>query len=228
MSGGKNLNKQKRNESAVTHPWRKMIGNPITWFVMVFVLVLVLLGVSFLPAGQVKKRVALSDKVLQDAGLKQTDPQEQAFVEFTYPASGNEGDAMTVQANLNLGHYALTDPQSHLVAELILNMDNSQVNPDGEVLYPILGTYPAQASWKVIPFRDGSINGTLWIHLQVVKANTETQRYLLMSYPMEIQSISLLGLPIGIGRLILIAIIIICFFVIMFLGIKAWVGVRKP
>jgi hypothetical protein len=227
MSGGKSLNKQKTKEVSVTPHLRKL-ANPIVLFVMVFVFVLILLGVSFLPAGQVKKRVSLSDKVLREAGLMTSTLQEQGFVELTYPASGNEGDAITVQSTLNLGHYALTDPQSHLVAEFILNMDSSKVSPDGEVLYPMLGTYPSRASWQVVPFRDGALDGTLWIHLQVVKAETDTQRYLLLSYPLEIQSITVLGMPMGIGRLILIAIAIICVFVIMFLGIKAWVGVRKP
>jgi hypothetical protein len=226
MSGGKNLNKQKNKSFSGSHRLQK-IATPVVLCVLVVVFALILLALSFLPASQVKKRVSFNNNVLREAGLVSTENEEQAFVELTYPASGNLGDLMTVQSNLNLGHYALPKEQGHLVAELILNLESSKVSPDGEILYPILGTYPAQASWQVVPLRDGTLHGTLWVHLQIVKANVETQRYLLLSYPLEIQSTTLMGLPIGIGRLICITFAIVGGLTVLVLGIRLWVGVKK-
>jgi hypothetical protein len=224
MSGGKNLNSKKVDPSVrVKNKKHSPITPPIV-FLLVMLLALVLLVLSFLQTSRIKKQIALSDKVLTEAGLIDSGDQQGAFVELSYPVRVNQGDLVTVQVVTNLAQYTLAEKNDKLVAELLLTLDGSKISPDGESLYPILGQYPVTASWQVIPLLDGNLKGTIWIHLQTLKNSEEVDRYLLMAYPIEIQSVTFLGLDAGYVRIFCIALAVISGLTALALGIRLWVG----
>ena len=106
-------------------------------------------------------------------------------------------------------------------------MNGCKTSPDGNILYPILGEYPAQATWQFVPFNTGLLSGTIWIHLQVVPSSEETRQYLVMAYPFDVETNAIAGVPVGVARIICIAVVVLSVIMLLSFTLHAWVLASK-
>ncbi len=225
MSAGKKPNKTKVNNLVLNMFTRQEAG------IMLFALFLGLLasGVliyTFLPSARQVQKIPIAERVFDDAGLVKTNAEGLPFVEVDTPVSARLGDVSNMQARLSMAGMS-GQSDENMVAEFYLDMDGSKTSPDGNILYPILGAYPAQAKWQFVPFNTGSLSGTIWVHLQIVKSSEETRQYLVMAYPFEVKATALAGIPAGMLRIVCIAVFVLCVVMLLSFTLHAWVLVVK-
>ena len=190
MSGGKKPNKKNNlnipKRGGFNH--RVILGATL----LVGILALGILIYSYLPTARIKKEIPLSEKVLADIGLKGYSLQKLPSVQIEYPSWMYAGDGAVVSMIFNPSGIQSGD-SSRLVADFLMELDGSNLGPDGDILIPISNPFPAEATWNVVPFRGGVLSGRIWLHLQRVKSDGTTQTDLLIAYPLEIQSVVLMG-----------------------------------
>lgn len=89
----------------------------------------------------------------------------------------------------------------NLVAEARLDLADAAVSPQGVISEPLRPGQTLHYYWSVSPNQLGTKRGTLWLYLNLVpKAGGETERLPLISKPIEIESVSVLGLPADLAR----------------------------
>ncbi|MCE1254587.1 MAG: hypothetical protein LWX83_13685 [Anaerolineae bacterium] len=220
MSGGKKLNKTKADRLFLNIFTRREVVFLSTCLFLVL-LTMLILAMTFLPAERSVQKIIIADRVFDEANLIKPPEAIKPYVEINTPLSARMGDASEIKAQLNMA--GLTAPAGeNMVAEFYLDMDGSQTSPDGNILYPILGEYPAEAQWQIIPFNNGSLDGTLWIHLQMVISGEDKRQFLIMAYPFSVESTNFAGASAGLVRVICIIIGVLCFIMVLSFTIHAW------
>jgi hypothetical protein len=92
--------------------------------------------------------------------------------------------------------------QTHnVVATARLDLPGMQVNP-AELNEPLLAGRTITFRWKIQASQPGSYRGTLWLHMELVpKAGGAVQEVLVLARPLEVQVVSVFGLPGNAARL---------------------------
>ena len=89
----------------------------------------------------------------------------------------------------------------NLVIEARLDLAGVPVEPQGVVSQPMLRGQPLTFYWSIRPQDIGILRGTLWIFLVMVPKDGGTvQRQPLLALPVNIEAISVLGLPANVAR----------------------------
>ena len=219
MSGGMKPNKKNKvtPRGSVSMRSRVLIGLTLAFGI----LALGILVFSYLPAARIKKDIPLSLKSLTSIGVVGYSAGQPPIIHIDYPANIFAGDGAS--AKMILEPAGIKSGNAFpLVADFLMELDGANIGPDGDILIPIANPYAAEARWNVAPFRGGDLNGKAWLHLQTVDTGGETKKYLIMAYPVEIQSIVLLGGSIVIVRLVCIFIFFSVFVVLLIFAIRNW------
>lgn len=89
----------------------------------------------------------------------------------------------------------------NLLIETRLDLAGVAVEPQGVVSQPMLSGQPLSFYWSIRPADVGQLRGTLWIFLVMVpKDGSPVQRQTLLAPPVDIEAISVLGLPASVAR----------------------------
>jgi hypothetical protein len=89
----------------------------------------------------------------------------------------------------------------NLLIETRLDLAGVAVEPQGVVSQPMLRGQLLSFYWSIRPADVGQLRGTLWIFLVMVpKDGGPVQRQTLLAPPVDIEAISVLGLPAGVAR----------------------------
>ena len=83
------------------------------------------------------------------------------------------------------------------VFEARLELSGSEITPSGPVREPFAPGQWAEYEWLVIPRSGGVLNGRIWLYLDLVPTGSgegATVRYPVLARPLEIESLSILGL----------------------------------
>ena len=89
----------------------------------------------------------------------------------------------------------------NLVVEARLDLAGVPVEPQGMVSQPMLRGQPLTFYWSIRPQGTGILRGTLWIFLVMVpKDGSPLQRQPLLALPVNIEAITVLGVPSNVAR----------------------------
>jgi hypothetical protein len=158
---------------------------------------------TFIPSARVIKQLNLSEMIFHDAGITGITPEKPVYVEVEYPTKVFAGDVDQIRMTFYPSGIKTSDP-SNLVAEFLLEVDGSNIGPDGDILIPLVNPYPAAARWKFSPYQGGELSGKIWLHLQVNNQQGEIKNILLIAYPIELHADVLLGGSVMMVRLVCI------------------------
>ena len=180
-----------------------------------------ILVISYIPATRVNKVINISEKGILDAGLNGFSKENPPSVSIDYPSRVYAGDAAEVHIRFNPSGVKLAD-QSHLIADFLLELDGSNVGPDGDILIPIMSPYPAEAKWNLAPFRSGDLVGTAWLHLQTTEGEGQIKRFLIIAYPLDIQSDIFIGGSIMFVRIICFFLFFTTLIILLIIAVRNW------
>lgn len=89
----------------------------------------------------------------------------------------------------------------NLVAEARLDLAGADVMPQGSVQEPLRRGQTLNFYWSVHPQQVGRTRGTLWLFLNIVpRKGGESERKALLSKQMELETVSVLGMPANLAR----------------------------
>jgi hypothetical protein len=89
----------------------------------------------------------------------------------------------------------------NLVVEARLDLAGVPVEPQGVVSQPMLRGQPLTFYWSIRPEDIGILRGTLWVYLVMVpRDGSPVQRQPLLALPVNIEAISVLGVPANVAR----------------------------
>jgi len=84
----------------------------------------------------------------------------------------------------------------NIIVEARLDMAGPQVSPDGAVRQTMLPGQTLVFYWSISPSQAGTYRGTLWVYLDLIpKAGGEMDQRTLIAHRIDIQSITVFGLP---------------------------------
>lgn len=214
MSGGKKQKNRKSDNRFLSlnkNGW-------ITIFLMFgAVLALGLIIYTYIPHQTVDKNIVLTEPALANIGIQGYQAQNPPIVELEYPEKVFAGDVDKIKASLSTNGINFEESQ-RMVAVFFLELDGAKFGPDGDILIPMKEPHAADADWDFSAIRPGRMDGKIWIHLQYQDADGNTQNHLLLSYPIEVQSIAFGGVSIVVVRL---GSVFIFFTLIIYLVIKS-------
>lgn len=176
---------------------------------------LTLLLFSSAPLPRQVHSILLSAEPLASAAEPATPPAQRSLfgkqrrLSMSWPQLLRLGDSGQVTLALDVAGEAATAPQpdeaakaaslsdTHsVVAEARLDLAGMQVEPFPTISEPMAPQRDLQLFWKIHPAVTGTYRGTLWLYLNLVpKGRGTVERRALVARPIEIQVLSVLGLP---------------------------------
>jgi len=220
--------KQSKKNKRDNPGWAMTAPAVIFWpALLVGMMTLGILVYSYIPMERIKKEVILSQRSLSEIGLAGYSIDKLPRVQIEYPSAVYAGDAASATMVLDPAGMQLSN-STPLVADYLMELDGANVGPDGDILVPIENPYPAQARWNLAPFRSGVLTGKIWLHLQVNSPGGEIKNYLLLAYPVEIQSTIYVAGSVAMVRLICLLLFFASFVVLLIITVRNWPQKKVP
>lgn len=172
-----------------------------------------MIGWTFWPLSAGQSRVFIRPNVATLPGASNPPPAvlDPRILTLLWPHSVRLGDAGRISldfvrdpADSALGRG--DTPQSgasgfNVMVDARLEMPDARIVPLGLVSQTMLPGQPIHFEWQVAPYEPGDVDGTVWVYLRYVAADSgEQQQVLIAVKPVRVRSVALLGLPAGVVR----------------------------
>ena len=197
MSGGMKLKNRKINKHLLQENKNKILSAII---ILIGLLSLVLMVYTYIPKTVNHKQIMLNEPALTSMGLEGYQANNPPTVDMTYPHTVFAGDVDKINASLLTNGIKFKNSQQ-IVTVFLLELDGTKFGPDGDIVVPMKDPFPAIANWDFSALRDGKLDGKIWIHFQYQDAQDHTQSMLILSSPIEIESVAFWGVSIVVIRL---------------------------
>jgi hypothetical protein len=213
----------------------RLLGTVRPWAAgLLMIASLILLLFSSAPLPQQVHSILLSTEPLASSAGPATPPAQMTGLSkplrlsMSWPQLLRLGDTGQVTLALDVAGEAATAPQpdeaveaaglfdtQSVVAEARLDLAGMQVEPFPTISEPMAPQRDLQLFWKIHPTVTGAYRGTLWLYLNLVpKGGGTVERKALVARPIEIQVLSVLGLPAAVVR----------WGSVVGIGLLAWLG----
>ena len=103
---------------------------------------------------------------------------------------------------------ATEESECDIAIEVLLDVPGIVTNPGSRIIEPYHIGSPLRFEWN-IQAADGDMSGIIWIHLLSDESGKQISRYPLFALPVEFRTVSLMGIPPRILRIILFFMILI-------------------
>ena len=159
---------------------------------------------------------------MEPADISSAVLKEQRLVLIEWPEKIRLGDGDIIRLTLEVDDMGLVTPTAeieghqvtgtpveipdlyethNLVAEARLDLAGAAISPQGAVQEPLRKGQVLHFYWSVQTLQVGRTRGTLWLFLNMIPKNAgEIDRKALLSKQLEIETVSVLGLPAELAR----------------------------
>jgi hypothetical protein len=179
-------------------------------FILLAIAVLILIW-SFWPTARFEQQITSSfgGSLAGLPGAESAGFMETRLLTIDSPRSVRVGDSdlikmtFAVAPEVNQESYTIPDlyDTHNLVLEARLDLAGMQVAPGAAISEPLRRGQTITFFWSISPIQAGHYRGNLWVYLNLVpKGGGEIDRRALVAHRMDIQGLSILGLPAGIAR----------------------------
>jgi hypothetical protein len=202
----------------INRSWRKWIG------LLLFIIALIVLVISFWPAGQQRQEIrsSFTGSLGAQPGSETPGLQERRLLTIEAPRFIRVGDADQVRLTFEVDSEGNLKPSPevdgipgvgeiidipdlydthNLVLEVRLDLAGMQVAPQAAISEPVRRGQALTFYWSLSPNQVGMYRGSLWVYLNLVpKGGGEIDRRALVAHRLDIEARSVLGLPANIAR----------------------------
>lgn len=157
----------------------------------------ILLGFSFLPLSNYKETISPFDlgRSITIQYPEYLKLGEVGQVKVGISADDQENPGRTRKPNFETAK-SVGQERNELNIETRLDMPNVKMEPAGTLSSALVEQSQLKFSWQLKPFEKGNYSGTVWIYLiEISRDNEPSHKQLLLTKPIQIDVISILGLP---------------------------------